>query len=163
MKNPYRKLMLLGAAASLAIVGGCGGGGGGADDDTPEAAAFRYRQAVMRLLAAKMGPIGAMSRGEVPTDEEVFAKNVNDLLTIAGMIPEGFGADVSNVPAASAALPEVWTSMDDFSQRAADLQMAVEGLAAAVASGGFASGQGLVQSTAGNCGACHRNYRQRDE
>ncbi len=166
MKNPYRKLMLLGAAATLAFVGGCapgGGGGGGADEDTPEAAAFRFRQAVMRVAAAKMAPIGAMARGEVPADEAVFAKNVNDLVAAAGMIAEGFGADVSNAPAASAALPEIWTNMDDFNERAQNMLAGAQELANAVESGGFAAGQGLVQGTAGNCGACHRSYRQRDE
>ena len=165
MKNPYRKLMMLGAAASLALVGACapGGGGGGADEDTPEAAAFRYRQAVMRVAAGKMGPIGAMAREEVPVDEAVFAKNVNDLVAAAGMITEGFGTDVSNTPAASAALPEIWTNMDDFNERAQTMLAGAQELARAVENGGFAAGQGLVQSTAGNCGACHRSYRQRDE
>lgn len=156
--------MLLGAAASLAFVGGCApGGGGGADEDTPEAAAFRFRQAVMRVAAGKMAPIGAMARGEVPADEAVFAKNVNDLVAAAGMVTEGFGADVSNTPAGSAALPEIWTNMGDFNERADNLLNAAQELAQAVENGGFAAGQGLVQSTAGNCGACHRSYRERDE
>ena len=165
MKNPYRKLMMLGAAASLALVGACapGGGGGGADEDTPEAAAFRFRQAVMRVAAAKMGPIGAMAREEVPVDEAVFAKNVNDLVAAAGMITEGFGADVSNSPAASAAMPEIWADMDDFNERAANMLNAAQELAQVVEDGGFSAAQGLVQSTAGNCGACHRSYRERDE
>ena len=156
--------MMLGVAASLAFVGACApGGGGGADEDTPEAAAFRFRQAVMRVSAGKMGPIGAMARGEVPVDEAVFAKNVNDLVAAAGMIPEGFGAAVSNVPAASAALPEIWTNMDDFNERAANMLNGAQELAQVVEDGGFAAAQGMVQSTAGNCGACHRSYRQRDE
>ena len=164
MKNPYGKLMLLGAAASLAFVGGCApGGGGGVDEDTPEGAAFLFRQAVMRVAAAKMAPIGAMARGEVPVDEAVFAKNVNDLVAASGMMAEGFGADVSNSPAASAALPEIWTNMDDFSERAENMLNAARELARVVEEGGFAAGQGLVQSTAGNCGACHRSYRQRSE
>ena len=110
-----------------------------------------------------MGPIGAMAREEVPVDEAVFAKNVNDLVAAAGMIAEGFGADVSNTPAGSAALPEIWTNMDDFNERAANMFNAAQELAQVVEDGGFAAAQGLVQSTAGNCGACHRSYRQRDE
>ena len=162
MKNPTRKLMMLGMAVSLAFVGACapGGGGGGADEDTPEAAAFRFRQAVMRVAAAKMAPIGAMARGEVPADEAVFAKNVNDLVAAAGMITEGFGADVSNTPAGSAALPEIWTNMDDFNERAANMLNAAQELAQVVEDGGFAAAQGLVTGTAGNCGACHRVYRE---
>lgn len=165
MKNPYGKLMMLSVAASIAFLGACapGGGGGGVDETTPEGAAFLYRQAVMRVAAGKMAPIGAMARGEVPVDEAVFAKNVNDLVAAAGMITEGFGADVSNSPAGSAALPDIWTNMDDFNERADNMLNAAMELARAVENGGFAAGQGLVQSTAGNCGACHRSYRQRDE
>ena len=156
--------MMLGAAATLAFVGGCApGGGGDVDATTPEGAAFQFRQAVMRVAAGKMAPIGAMARGEVPVDEAVFAKNVNDLVAAAGMISEGFGADVSNSPAGSAALPEIWTNMDDFNERAQTMLAGAQELARAVENGGFAAGQGLVQGTAANCGACHRSYRQRDE
>lgn len=162
MKTPSIKLTTLGAMLSVLALAACGGGGGaGAEDDSPEAQAFRYRQAVMRVVARKMGPMGAMARGDAPVDDAAFRKNAADLAVMAGMITEGFMPEGS--PAGSAALPEIWTNWDDFNQKAADLQAAADALAMATASGGFEAGQSLVQSTAGTCGGCHRAYRRRNE
>ena len=48
------------------------------------------------------------------------------------MIPEGFIPN--SAVEGSAALPEVWTNMADFQQKAADLQNAAQALATAAAS-----------------------------
>ena len=92
MKNPSTKLTMLGVVLSLLFVTACGQFGGGADeeDDSPEAQVLRYRQSMMRIMAYKMGTIGAMARGEAPVDEAVFVKYVGDLATVAGMVGEGF-------------------------------------------------------------------------
>lgn len=131
------------------------------EDDSPEGQAFRYRQAIMRVLAAKMGPMGAMARGDAPVDDAAFRKHAADLAALAGMIVEGFMPE--GAAAGSAALPEIWTNWDDFNQKAADLQAAADSLAMATRGGGFEAGQSLVQSTAGTCGGCHRAYRRRNE
>lgn len=164
MRTPSIKLTTLGALLSLVFVAACGGSGGGssaADADTPEAAAFRYRQAVMRVLANKMAVLGAMARGEADVDDAAFRKAAADLDALAGMVVEGFMPE--GAIEGSATLPETWTNWADFQSKANDLEQAASALAAATESGGFQAGQSLVQSTAGNCGGCHRSYRQRDE
>lgn len=162
MKIASIKLTTLGAMLSLLALTACGGGGGaGVEDDSPEANAFRYRQAVMRVIARKMGPMGAMARGDAPVDDAAFRRAASELAVMAGMVTEGFMPE--GAIAGSAALPEIWTNWDDFSQKAADLQAAADALATATASGGFEAGQSLVQSTAGTCGGCHRGYRRRAE
>jgi cytochrome c556 len=150
------------AVLSFLLLSACGGqGGGGADADTPEGQAFMYRDSVMTILANKMGTIGGMAREEIPLDEAVFTKAVNDLTSVAGMVTEGFMPE--GIPSGSRSLPEIWTNWGDFEQKAQDLQTAAQGLADAVSSGGFAAAQGLVQGTAGTCGGCHRMYRERTE
>lgn len=161
MKTPIRKLMLLAAPLSLMLIAGCGGGGSGADEDTPEAAAFRFRDAVMTLLAAKALTVGGMARGDIPVDEAEFSKSVNDLAALSGMLVEGFMPE--GMPNGSRAMPEIWQNWDDFVKKAGELQNAAMGLAEASNNGGFSAAQGLVQGTIGTCGSCHRAYRKREE
>jgi cytochrome c556 len=158
-------LSMVGALLSLSLVTACGQGPAGGDtaalEETAEGRAFLYRQAVMRVAANKSATIGAMARGEVPADEAAFAKAVNDLNVVAGMMTEGFMPQ--GTPGGSRALPEVWTNWADFESKAAALTTATQGLAEATRTGGFAAGSPLVQSTAQNCGGCHRTYRMRTE
>ena len=160
MKKPFAALTTIGAVFSLVLLSACGGGAP-ADAETPEGQAFQFRQAVMRIGANKMTTIGGMARGEIPVDEAVFAKAVADLAAAAGMATEGFMPE--GIATGSRALPAVWENWADFEQKAADLRNATQGLVAAVESGGFAAAQGMVQSAAGTCGACHRTYRERTE
>lgn len=164
MRTPSIKLTTLGALLALVFVAACGGSGGGssaADADTPEAAAFRYRQAVMRVLANKMAMLGAMARGEMTVDDAAFRKAAADLDALSGMVTEGFMPE--GAIEGSATLPETWSNWADFEAKANDLEQAAAGLASAAQSGGFEAAQSLVQSTAGTCGGCHRSYRRRDE
>jgi cytochrome c556 len=157
-------LSITGALLSLVLVSACqgpAGGGAAVDPESPEGRAFLYRQAVMRVAANKSATVGAMARGEVPVDEAAFAKAVNDLNAVAGMMPEGFMPQ--GAPEGSRALPEIWTNWADFESKAAALVTATQGLADATRTGGFAAGSPLVQNMAGNCGGCHRTYRMRTE
>jgi cytochrome c556 len=160
MIKPSRFLPLTGLVLAASLLTACGGGGM-AEDDSPEGQAFQFRDAVMHLLAAKMGTIGGMAREEIPLDEAVFDKAVNDLAALSGMVTEGFMPE--GIPAGSRSLPDVWTNWSDFQQKAQDLESAADGLAAAVESGGFAAAKGMVQGTAQTCGGCHRSYRERTE
>lgn len=162
MEYRFGKLAILGAALSVVSLAGCGGAPSVEEEDTPEAAAYHYRDSVMHVLENKMGTIGDMAREEIPLDEAVFAKAVNDLVALSGMVLEGF--TVEGVPAGSRALPEIWDNWDDFQQKVADLQSTANELAAAVAEGGFAAAQTAAQTAGRNgCGGCHRIYRAREE
>jgi cytochrome c556 len=132
-----------------------------AADDTPEMAAFHYRQHLMETIAFKVGQARGMAQGEIAVDEAAFAKHARDVAALAGMIVEGFipGSAVEG----SAALPEVWTNMADFQQKAADLQTAAQALADAAGTNGFEAAKGMVQAVGQSCGGCHRPYRRRQE
>ncbi len=146
------------------LVVSCGQGSGGgaqAEDDTPEMAAFHYRTALMEAIAWKVGQARGMAQGEIPVDEAAFAKHARDVAVLASMIPEGFVAN--SAVAGSAALPEIWTNMGDFQQKAMDLQNAAQALADAASQNGFEAAKGMVQAVGQSCGGCHRPYRRRQE
>jgi cytochrome c556 len=77
------------------------------------------------------------------------------------MIVEGFIPN--SAVEGSAALPEVWTNMADFQQKAADFQNAAQALADAANQNGFEAAKGMVQAVGQSCGGCHRPYRRRQE
>ena len=153
---------LLGASLVPFLVVGCGQPSTTAEvADTPEAAAFQFRQGLMDTIAYKVAQARAMAQGEIPVDEAAFAKHASDVATLAGMIVEGFIPN--SAVAGSAALPEIWTNMADFQQKAADLQNAAQALAATAAQNGFEAAKGMVQAVGQTCGGCHRPYRRRAE
>ena len=158
-----RKLFatLLGASA-VSLLAACGGGGSqAAVDESPEGQAITFRQANMEAIAYKVGRLRGMAMGEIPVDEAAFAKGASDVATLAGMIVEGFVPN--SAKPSSAALPEVWTNMADFQQKAADLQNAAQSLATAASGQGFEAAKGMVQAVGQTCGGCHRPYRRRQE
>jgi cytochrome c556 len=163
MKNTVSKLGSLGVLLVSTSLVACspGGGGGTTADDTPEGQAFTFRQGLMRTIAYKVARLRGMAQGEIPADEEAFKKSANDLVTLAGMITEGFipNSDVEG----SAALPAIWMNWSDFQQKAMDLQSAAQNLAQAANNGGMSAAQSLVQPVGQSCGGCHRPYRRRAE
>ena len=126
-------------------------------DDSPEGQAYAYRHAVMELIASKMGTVGGMARGEIPDDQAAFTKAAADLVTLTGMITEGF--EQEGIVAASRATPDIWTNMSDFEQKAQDLVSAVTAVSRAAQSGDFAGAKELAGDVGATCGACHRPYR----
>jgi cytochrome c556 len=157
-------LRLLGASLVPFVLIACGGGGSPTADapaETPEAVAFGYRSAVMESIAYKVAQARGMAMGEIPVDEAAFQKHARDVAALAGMIVEGFIPN--SVVEGSAALPEIWTNMPDFQQKAADLQNAAQSLADAAAANGFEAAKGMVQAVGQTCGGCHRPYRRRQE
>jgi cytochrome c556 len=154
---------LIGALLVPLLVVSCGQGGPAvqAENDTPEGAAFEFRSALMETLAWKVGQARGMAQGEIPVDEAAFAKHAADVAVLASMIPEGFIPN--SAVDGSAALPDIWTNMADFQQKAMDLQSAAQSLADAARQNGFEAAKGMVQAVGQTCGACHRPYRRRQE
>lgn len=129
--------------------------------DTPQGNAYEYRDGLMHVLSYKLGPLGAMARGEMPVDENEFVQYANDLATASGWVVEGFMPEGA-VPQ-SRALPAIWQNWDDFMDKAQALQDAANAVAEAANSGGFEAAQPMVQSIGMSCGGCHRTYRARTE
>lgn len=152
--------MAIAALAAAVLLAGCGqsgGGGAAAEDDSPEAQAYEFRHAVMELVARKNGVLGGMARGEVPDDQALFTKSATDLAALASMVTEGF--QTPGIVAQSRSLPDIWTNMGDFTQKAADFQNAANAVAQAAQSGDFAGAKQLAGNVGPTCGGCHRPYR----
>ena len=152
-----KKMIAIAASVALTALAGCGGGGAPAEDDSPAGQAYSYRHAVMELIAAKMGTVGGMARGDIPDDQAAFTKAAADLVTLSGMISEGF--ETEGVPAGSRSLPDIWSNMADFQAKAQDTVNAVTAVANAAQSGNFAGAKELAGNIGGTCGGCHRPYR----
>lgn len=158
MKNASTAFVTTAVVTAALLLSGCGQSGGGAMvDDSPEGRAYQYRHAVMELAAAKNAILGGMNRGERPDDPALFGKAASDLATLVGMITEGF--EQEGIAAGSRALPDIWTNMGDFDQKAADLAAAVQAVVDASEAGDFAGAKELAGNIGSNCGACHRPYR----
>lgn len=153
-----KKTLAIAASVAVVALAGCGGGGGAAvEDDSPEAQAYEYRHAVMELIANKMGTVGGMARGDIPDDQAAFTKAASDLVTLAGMMVEGF--ETQGIVAGSRATPDIWANMADFRAKAQDTVNAVTAVANAAQSGDFAGAKELAGNIGGTCGGCHRPYR----
>jgi len=160
MKKIVATLLGVSVVPFLAI--SCGGTGAQAPGETtPESEAFEYRTSLMHAIQYKVAQVRGMEQGEIPVNDAVAVKHARDIAVLAAMIPEGFIPN--SAVEGSAALPEVWTNMADFQQKAADLQNAAQALADAAAANGFEASKGLVQAVSGGCGGCHRPYRRRQE
>ncbi|HEY5622537.1 MAG TPA: cytochrome c [Gammaproteobacteria bacterium] len=154
--------------AGLLVLAGCsgapepGGAATAADAETAEYAAVEYRQGLMHVMAYKAAAVREMADGSRPVDEAVFAKSASDLSAAAGMIVDGFpsGSGVGEV-SISNGLPDIWDNWDDFQAKASALQSAASEVATLAGRGGFAAAQEAASNLGGNCGACHRPYRQR--
>jgi cytochrome c556 len=160
MNRSCSKVLTVTAAIGLALTAGCGGGGQGVDD-SPEGQAFRFRDSVMTIVADKMLTIGAMARGEVEANDELFTKSATDLATMAGMTTEGFMPQ--GIPSGSRAMPVIWENWSDFERRAEDFRSAAQAVADAAQSGGLQAARDLVRPLQQTCGGCHSTYRAPDE
>lgn len=161
MKNRSRVLAVLGALVVPMVVMSCGPSAP-VVDDSPEGQAFMFRQGVMRAVQWKMTHLNDLADGKVPADAADLAKTARDLAALGAMIPDGFIPNSGSV-AGSAAQPAVWENMSDFQMKANDLHTKAQGLADAAAANGFDAAKGMVADVRGTCGACHRNYRRRDQ
>jgi cytochrome c556 len=158
MRTLTNCLGITAVVSAALLVGACGGGGGaGMEDDSPEGRAYMYRHAVMELVAANNAVLGGMARGEIPDDQARFTKAATNLAALATMLPDGF--EQEGIAAGSRALPEIWTNMSDFEQKAADFENAAQSVAAAATGGNFAQAKELAGGIGQTCGGCHRPYR----
>ncbi len=123
-------------------------------------AAIGARQALMKMQAYYLGQLGMMAQGKVPYDAKAATIAANGLEAIssvdfATLFPQG--SDNAADPQTKA-LPAIWTSMDDFVSKYADLHKASLTLQAQ-AGNGLDALKANFGPVAGTCGACHKEYR----
>lgn len=130
--------------------------------EDPIAAAVKARQGYFAMLGANMGTLAGMARGQIDYDEAAAVRAASNIEALMGYdasihFPAGSSADDLGAEVTEARA-NIWTDMDGFGEKAADLGMAVEGLSDAVV-----GGQQNVGAAIGNvgaaCKACHDDYR----
>ncbi len=139
----------VGAVAVLTV----GGMAAWAADDV-----IKTRQDDMKLMGKNLkaikGIIDAGNAAEV-------VEPANKIAEIAGLIPSLFpkGSDQGK----TGALPSIWEQWDAFTKHADDLKNEATMLASAGQSGDIATVRAQFDKTAKMCGACHKDFRKKDD
>jgi cytochrome c556 len=85
----------------------------------------------------------------------------NKIVEVAGLIPSLFpkGSDQGK----TAALPAIWENWDGFTKHADSLKTEATMLASAGQSGDLATVRAQFEKTAKECGACHKEFKKKDD
>ncbi len=128
--------------------------------EDPFADAVETRHGLMLQMAADLGKMGAMVKGEAAYDAAIAAKAAANVAAIASVISmEQFPAGSENGKSAdSFAKAELWANEADFLAKIAALNKAAGALqlSAAADVDNLKTGMGDVGKA---CGACHTAYR----
>jgi cytochrome c556 len=125
------------------------------DTRTPGEKEYEFRDSLFRVIAWKMGQVGA---AKASGDQAAFKSHMGNIAYMAGLITEGFQIP-NNAPNGSLALPAIWEDFDNFSEKADNLINAASALAAS----GDMDAFDPRKFGGGNCGGCHRDHKQRDD
>jgi len=131
-----------------------------AQDESPEQLAVEARHGYMLMLAANMGPLVAMAKGEAPYDEVAATQHASNLAALGQyevemhFIPGTAKGEIEG----SDALPKIWENLDDVRAKHEDLKKVVLAAPEGV-KGGQQQVVQVVQNLGGTCKACHDDYR----
>ncbi|TXS95544.1 cytochrome c [Parahaliea maris] len=130
------------------------------DDKEPLQSA---RQSYFALVAMNFGPIGAMIKGEAPWDEAKLKRYAEDLDNLGELDVLRFFAEGSD-KGTTRAKPEIWSNMDDFSDKFAALGKAADQLEDVVEdSAGDRKAVAQAFGEVGKaCKACHDDYKSKN-
>ena len=117
-----------------------------------------YRQAVLTVMSAHFGRIGAMVNGKVAFDANAAQVNADLVATLARLPWTAFveGSDDGDTNAR----PEVWSQPEKFRAASQRLQDAAAKLAEAARSGQQDAVKAAFDRTSEACKACHDDFRK---
>jgi cytochrome c556 len=122
--------------------------------------AIGYREALMEMVYANFGPIGAMVKGDIPWDDARVAGYGKDLKAIASLnAMRGWPAGSEG----GESLPEIWTRMDDFQKKMEAFQAEAGKLGDVAASGDREAIKAQFGATGKTCKSCHDDFKKDDE
>jgi cytochrome c556 len=126
--------------------------------------AITARRAVYRVIALNFGPLGAMAKGDIPFNAEVFKTNSARMASVSTMplqdyFPEGSDEDAGDVK--TRAMPEIWLDQEDFDQKLEKMRQEVAKLAKVAQSGDEGAMKAQVGATGKSCKSCHDDYRNK--
>ncbi len=120
----------------------------------------KYRQAVMKSLAAHMAASAAIVQGKVSYKDQLadHAKALEAMnRDIASLFPKGTES------ANSKALSEVWSNDPEFQKHAKDVQQKSSALAKTVAAGDTQNYGARLKDLQESCKSCHKDFRKKEE
>lgn len=117
----------------------------------------KHRQNAMKAIAAHMGAIGAVVKGEVDDMEGLkhHAAALADTAEAAGTV---FGENAMG----GNALPAIWSDTDGFQEAYSNFAGATANLAEVAQGGDAAAIQEAFGGVGQTCGGCHRTYRAKN-
>ncbi len=129
-----------------------------AKERDPKERAIHAREAAFTLMAVNVGPMGAMAKGNMPFNQEEFARRAANLQALADMPWEFFipGTDQGNTEAK----PEIWSNPDDYKAKTEKFQQEVAKLVDASKGGDQKAMFAQFGETAKSCKSCHKEYKK---
>lgn len=119
----------------------------------------KYREAVMKSLAADASAIGAILKDKVPLGKNLAA-HAQSLNSKAGMLGDLFPAGSGDK---TEALPAIWKDAEGFKDSVKKFQEATAKLVE-VANAGDEAKFGEQMAVVGkSCGSCHKTFRKKNE
>lgn len=134
------------------------------EEDTPEDIAVEIRQGHMLNYAANLQRLGAMAQGNAEYDAGVAQTAADNLLYLASIDQSHYwlpGTAQGEHPE-SQALPAIWENMEDFNAKQAALLEAATALQSGAGTD-LAALQAGLGGVGQACGACHENYRVKQD
>jgi cytochrome c556 len=114
-----------------------------------------YRQSYFALIGANAGPLFGMAQGKIDYDTAQASTHIGNLKALSSIdVTSAFPAGSDK--GTTRARPEIWTNSDDFRNKFAAMQDAVNALSADA--NGIQNLGGLGQS----CKSCHDDYKAKD-
>jgi cytochrome c556 len=116
--------------------------------------AIKFRQSALTVMANHTGRLGAMVNGRVPFDAKVAEENAHIIAIVAKMPVQGFGPGTEGGKVKPAALADAKfkANWDKLAGDAAKLETASK-------SGNLDQIKAAFGTYAGNCKACHDEFR----
>ena len=121
----------------------------------------KYRQNVMKAMAAHMSAMAAISRGQI-TDRGQFAGHAAALQSLSRELPDLFPPDSAPEHVRSAAKREIWQRPAEFRAATTALSTASDRLYLASGRKDASSRSAAFENAGAQCGSCHKSFRQHD-
>ena len=121
----------------------------------------KQRQSVMTLQGKYFGPLAGMAQGKLPYNADTVAFNSAMLDALSRMPWDGFAESTKGVTVKTAALPAIWSEPAKFKEAQDNFQKAVQALVAVSRGGDEAAQKSAIGAVGKACGACHQDFREK--
>ncbi len=131
----------------------------------PNLKLIKARQSEMQLKSFNAGPLFGMAKGKIEYNAELAAMLANNLLLQTKLVMGrawAEGTDNVAYEGKTAALPEIWSTYPEISEKGKAYVKAVTELAP-VAGNGLAALKSKISALGKGCKGCHDDFREKQE